>query len=360
MNALVINSGSSSIKVAVFRDSTVVKRVTKEEVKNHQEAFLQIVQEVDLSKLDFVAHRVVHGGSEFVSPTRMSVQNIDKLASLSFLAPLHNPYNVAGIEYFLSYHPKIVQIAVFDTAFHATIPPEAYRYALREEFLEKHHIRRYGFHGSSHAYLLQEAAKVLKKEVAKTSVISLHIGNGASACAIQNGRSIDTSMGMTPLEGLVMGSRCGDIDAGVVLYMQKELGLGVDEVDRVLNKESGLKGMCGTNDLKEITKRSDAKTKEALLLYTRRIRKYIGAYMALLDDGCDGLVFSGGVGEHSSVVRAMVLDGLRHFGIEYDKEANSKNAITISTPRSKVAVFVIPTDEEIYIFNTAKKMVDIA
>ncbi len=357
MKALVINSGSSSIKAALFQNGKALQKHVVEEVKNHDEALVEVLARLGGEDVDFVAHRVVHGGTLFTTPTRITQENLDRLKSLSFLAPLHNPHNVAAIEYFLHNHPAIPQIAVFDTAFFATLPKEAYRYAIEERFETKHHIRRFGFHGSSHAYLLKAASKLLGKNLHKTSLVTLHLGNGASACAIENGRSVDTSMGMTPLEGLVMGSRCGDIDAGAVVYMIKELGMGVDEVDETLNRHSGLKGLCGTNDMRQIVARKDAQAKEAFAIYTRRIKKYIGAYMALIDR-VDAIVFSGGVGEKSAKVREAVLRGLEKFGILTDFEANRKNDAIISTKESFVKVFVIPTDEEMEIYQNAKEVVD--
>jgi len=356
MKALVINSGSSSIKISLYKDGELISHQLYEEIKDHSLALSRILASISIKSLDFVAHRVVHGGELFIKPTRIDQNSLKALKSLHFLAPLHNPYNVLAIEYFLKEHPAIPQVAVFDTAFHTTMPKESYTYAIKPEFLTRSHIRRYGFHGSSHSYLLKESAKRLGKKVEKTSIISLHLGNGASACAIKNGKSIDTSMGFTPLEGLVMGSRCGDIDAGVVLYMQRELGFSVDEVDRILNKESGLEGLCGTNDMRTIIQREDEEAKTALSIYARRIKKYIGAYMVLLED-VDAVVFSGGVGEHATKLRQMVLEGMEKVGILPDFEANSKNESIISKKESHVQVFVIPTDEEREIFESAREVV---
>ena len=356
MRSLVINSGSSSIKLSLFEDERLVSHTLKEEISDLAAALEKLLSSIETSSLDFVAHRVVHGGSRFVAPTRIDAGNIEELKSLHFLAPLHNPYNVAAIEYFLEHHPFIPQIAVFDTAFHATIPKEAYMYAIEPKFLEEAHIRRYGFHGSSHSYLLKEAAKMLGKKVEETSLITLHLGNGASACAIERGRSVDTSMGFTPLEGLVMGSRSGDIDPGAVLFMQRELGMSVDEVDRVLNKRSGLKGLCGTNDLREILSRNDEAATTALAIYTRRIKKYIGAYMALLEH-VDAIVFSGGVGEHAAKVREMVLEGMEKFGILPDFAANARGDAIISQKASPIKLFVIATDEEREIMESARKVI---
>ncbi len=356
MRSLVINSGSSSIKLSLFEDERLVSHTLKEEVSDLVAVLEELLSTIETSSLDFVAHRVVHGGSRFIKPTCIDAGNIEALKALHFLAPLHNPYNVAAIEYFLQHHPSIPQVAVFDTAFHATMPKEAYMYAIEPKFLEVSHIRRYGFHGSSHSYLLKQAARMLGKGVEETSLVTLHLGNGASACAIKRGRSIDTSMGMTPLEGLVMGSRSGDIDPGAVLYMQRELGMNVDEVDKLLNKRSGLKGLCGTNDMREILSRKDEAAAEALSIYTRRIKKYIGAYMALLED-VDAIVFSGGVGEHAAKVREMVLKGMEKFGILPDFEANERGDAIISQKKSPIKVFVIATDEEREIMESAKEVI---
>ena len=356
MRSLVINSGSSSIKISLFEGDELVEHILKEEVGDLAAALERLLATIDVSSLDFVAHRVVHGGSRFVEPTRIDKSDIEALKALHFLAPLHNPYNVAAIEYFLQHHPSIPQIAVFDTAFHATMPKEAYMYAIEPKFLEESHIRRYGFHGSSHSYLLKRAAHMLGKSMEETSLITLHLGNGASACAIQNGKSIDTSMGLTPMEGLVMGSRSGDIDPGAVLYMHRELGMSMDEVERVLNKRSGLKGLCGTNDMREILSREDEVAAEALSIYTRRIKKYIGAYMALLED-VDAIVFSGGVGEHAAKVRKMALKGLEKFGILPDFEANERGDAIISHKSSPIKVFVLATDEEREIMESAREVI---
>jgi len=356
MQALVINSGSSSVKLSLFQDDQLIWHILKEEVPSHEAVLDNLLAQIDISMLDFVAHRVVHGGSRFVKPTRIDANNIEALKALHFLAPLHNPYNVAAIEYFLKQYPSLPQIAVFDTAFHATMPKEAYMYAIEPKFLKESHIRRYGFHGSSHSYLLKEASKLLGKSIETTNLITLHLGNGASVCAIENGKSIDTSMGFTPLEGLVMGSRSGDIDGGVLLFMQRELGMSVDEVDRELNKRAGLQGLCGTNDMRKILSRSDEAASLALKIYTRRIKKYIGAYMTLLER-VDAIVFSGGVGEHAAEIREMVLEGMEKFGILSDFEANKRGDAIISQKASPIKVFVIATDEEREIMQSAKKVV---
>jgi acetate kinase len=237
---------------------------------------------------------------------------------------LHNSANLAGIKSLKKRFPHIPQVAVFDTAFHATLPKEAYLYALPYELYEKEQVRRYGFHGSSHSYLVKEAAKHLNKRVEDVNVITLHLGNGASVCAVKNGKSIDTSMGFTPLEGLVMGSRSGDIDPAIVIYLQRELGYSYDEVDTMLNKHSGLLGICGKSDVREILNAADEKSQLAIDIMVRRIQKYIGAYMILLED-VDAIVFSGGIGEHSKYIRTKIVDNkilksIKSFVIETDEE----------------------------------------
>lgn len=267
------------------------------------------------------------------------------------LAPLHNGANLEGILVSRKKAPDVIQIAVFDTAFHETMPKEAYLYALPYEMYKQHKIRRYGFHGTSHSYIMKETAKNMGTDAKKLNMITLHLGNGSSACAVKNGLSIDTSMGFTPLEGLVMGSRCGDIDPAIPLYMQRELGMSVDEVDALLNKHSGLLGICRDKDLREIEKREDELSKVAIEMMVRRVKKYIGAYAAILGR-VDALVFTAGIGENSYTIREKILQNLEIFGIELDKKANRQNAALISKESSKVKIFVIKTDEE---FEIAKQ-----
>ena len=271
---------------------------------NFHEALKSV--DIDFSKLDAVGHRVVHGGEKFTEATLIDDEVLKAIEELRVLAPLHNPVNLEGILVAKEHAPTTPQIAVFDTAFHSSMPKEAYLYALDYEMYEKHSIRRYGFHGTSHSFVAKEAAKILEKDLSELNLITLHLGNGASVCAIENGKSIDTSMGFTPLEGLVMGSRCGDLDPAIVLYMQKELSLSAEEVDIELNKNSGLLGICGLNDLREILNSSDKKAQLALSMMVRRIQKYIGAYMALLGR-VDAIVFTGGIGENSPYIRDRVM-----------------------------------------------------
>jgi len=322
MKIAVINAGSSSLKFKLFDMQTkeVLKSFNIEHIgeegaafSNHHEALESI--DIDFSSLDAIGHRVVHGGEEFKKAVLINAKVLDAIDKLSALAPLHNPANLEGIVVAKKKAPNIPHIAVFDTAFHSTMPKEAYLYALDYKMYEKHNIRRYGFHGTSHSFISKEAAKILKRDIDELNLITLHLGNGASACAIKNGKSIDTSMGFTPLEGLVMGSRSGDIDPAIVLYMQRELGQSVDEVDKSLNKESGLLGICGENDVRDILNSKDEKAKLALEMMIRRIQKYIGSYMALLGR-VDAIVFSGGIGENSAYIRERVLESQMFSGMK--------------------------------------------
>ncbi|MCD6191441.1 MAG: acetate kinase [Sulfurimonas sp.] len=323
MKIAVINAGSSSLKFKLFDMQTqkVLKSINIEHIgeegaafSNHHEALESI--DIDFLSLDAIGHRVVHGGEEFRESVLIDERVIKIIDKLSSLAPLHNPANLEGILVAKQKAPSTPQIAAFDTAFHSTMPKVAFMYALDYEMYEKYKIRRYGFHGTSHAFISKEAAKILNRDVSELNLITLHLGNGASACAIKSGKSIDTSMGFTPLEGLVMGSRSGDIDPAIVLYMQRELGLSVDEVDKSLNKESGLLGICGENDVRDILNSKDEKAKLALEMMIRRIQKYVGAYMALLGR-VDAIVFSGGIGENSSYVREKVLESQMFSGIKF-------------------------------------------
>jgi acetate kinase len=333
MKVAVINAGSSSLKVKVYDmtqekllNSYLVEHIAQEGgVATHKEALESLGIEFDT--IDMIGHRVVHGGEYFHSSVEIDDEVIQKIEKLNPLAPLHNPANLEGIKLTRKKAPYIKQIAVFDTAFHTTMPKEAYLYALDYKLYEKHNIRRYGFHGISHAYLLEQSAKALQKDKNKLNIITLHLGNGASACAIENGKSIDTSMGFTPLEGLVMGTRSGDIDPAIVLYMQRELGYSVDDVDKELNKHSGLLGIAKSNDLREITEKNSEEGRLAIKMMLRRIQKYIGAYLALLGD-VDAVILSAGIGENSTLVQ----EKIKEFKILKDKK-----------------ILIIPTDEELQI-----------
>jgi acetate kinase len=270
------------------------------------------------------------------------------------LAPLHNPANLTGIEICRKTFPSVPQVAVFDTAFHQTMPSRAFRYAVPETWYNRHGIRRYGFHGSSHRYVASRAAGYLQRPVEELKLITLHLGNGASAAAIQYGRSIDTSMGFTPLEGLVMGTRCGDLDAAIPLHLENVLGQSADELEEALNRDSGLKGLCGSNDLREVLageQAGDERARLALDIYCYRIRKYIGAYFVALD-GLDALIFTGGVGENAPLIRWRVCKGLDKLGIAIDPEANDRILEEISDigcSGHSVRVLAVRTNEELQI-----------
>jgi acetate kinase len=390
MKILVLNSGSSSIKYRLFdmTDKTVLASgvmeqigeahsrlthhtrnskgkmeeiVNTESVTDHQAGF-QLIGAVmgesgalqDTQELCGIGHRVVHGGEEFKEPTLINEAVIDTIRRLSPLAPLHNPANLLGIEVAMQDAPQVPQVAVFDTAFHQTIPIHAFRYAIPQDLYEAYQVRRYGFHGTSHDYVAKQAAALMDRPLNALNLITLHLGNGASATAVKGGKSIDTSMGMTPLEGLIMGTRCGDIDPAIIFYLKRKTGLTRDEVESILNQESGLKGICGVNDMRQIEELAQSGNSQAQLaieMFCYRIKKYIGAYLAALGR-LDALVFTAGIGEKSPLIRAGACQGLSHLGIEIDSQKNnqkSKKAFEIQTRASTVKVLVIPTNEELEI-----------
>jgi acetate kinase len=390
MKILVINSGSSSIKYRLFdmtgktvlasglmekigeaesrlahhtrnRKGEMEEMVITEPVADHQRGFQMIgavltesgaVQ--DNKELFGIGHRVVHGGEEFKEPTLIDKKVIDTIRRLIPLAPLHNPANLLGIEVAMQSAPQVPQVAVFDTAFHQSIPVYAFRYAIPQNLYEAHHVRRYGFHGTSHHYVAKQAARLMGRPLNSLNLITLHLGNGASATAVKRGKSIDTSMGMTPLEGLIMGTRSGDIDPAIIFYLKRKTGLARDAVESILNKDSGLKGICGVNDMRQIEKlarNGNSQAKLAIEMVCYRIKKYIGAYCAVLGR-LDALVFTAGIGEKSALIRSGCCQGLSHLGIEVDPGKNrhrSKEAFEIQTENSTVKVLVIPTNEELEI-----------
>jgi acetate kinase len=295
----------------------------------------------DVARVDGIGHRVVHGGERFQAPTRIDADVVAAIRALIPLAPLHNPANLLGIEVCLESFLKVPQVAVFDTAFHQTMPPHAYRYALPHSLYTDHAVRRYGFHGTSHAYVAKRTAQHFGSSLDRLNLITLHLGNGASAAAIEGGRCIDTSMGMTPLEGLVMGTRCGDIDPALVFYIGRATGMDPATVEALLNKESGLKGLCGANDMREVLKRMDAGDAPARLafeVYCYRIRKYIGAYCAVLGR-VDAIVFTAGVGENAPAVRAQVCADLTALGVRLDANRNA----AVRGAASETASAITPT-----------------
>lgn len=301
-----------------------------------------------------VGHRVVHGGDRFAEPVLIDDEVEQVIGDLASLAPLHNPPNLAGIRVARQSFPGLPHVAVFDTAFHQSLPPVAYTYALDRDTARAHHVRRYGFHGTSVAYVSRAAAQMLGRAPDQVNLIVLHLGNGASATAVERGRSVDTSMGFTPLEGLVMGSRSGDLDAGVVFHLRRHAGLSVDELDSLLNRRSGMLGLAGANDLREVHRRAasgDADARLALEVYCYRIRGYVGRYCATLGR-VDAVVFTAGVGENDAWVRSHALAGLEGFGVEIDRVRNSSDggaARFVSPDDARVAVLVVPTNEELEI-----------
>lgn len=331
---------------------------------DHREAFHRIGEAMRSSgllgkgDLTAIGHRVVHGGESFSAPTLIDSAVIESIRALGQIAPLHNPANLIGIEICRETFSEVPQAAVFDTAFHQTMPPHAYRYAVPAEWYSRHGIRRYGFHGSSHRYVAGRAAEYLGRPLEKSNLITLHLGNGASAAAIANGRCVDTSMGFTPLEGLVMGTRSGDLDPAIPLHMQRVSRLSAEAVDHVLNHEAGLKGLCGANDFRQVLVREEAGdglARLALELYCYRVKKYIGAYCAALGE-IDAVVFTGGVGENAPRVRDLACGGLERLGIAVDGAANRSAAGEVSEigrPGMATRLLVIRTNEELQIAREA-------
>ena len=357
--ALVLNCGSSSIKYQLI-DTRVAEPLALglvERVTDHAAGVAEVIAKLEESKdfslrdVEVVGHRVVQGGDEFTTPTIIDDEVERRIALLSTLAPLHNPAHAAGIAAARAAFPLIPHVAVFDTAFHQTMAPEAYTYALERRVAAEHAIRRYGFHGTSHSFVARATAEAMGRDVHELNQIILHLGNGASACAVKGGRSFDTSMGLTPLEGLVMGTRTGDIDPAVVAHLERAAGMTIDEVDTLLNKGSGMLGLTGHADMRDVHAASDAGDHDAQLglkIYYRRIRGYVGRYYALLGH-LDSITFTAGVGENDDVVRLNSLAGLEELGIVVDAERNAgrKKAPTlISADSSRVQVWVIPTNEE--------------
>ncbi|MDQ1245659.1 MAG: acetate kinase [Actinomycetota bacterium] len=307
----------------------------------------------DVGEVVAFGHRVVHGGSYFAAPAVVDDAVLEAIADCIPLAPLHNPAHLAGIVAAMAANPGVPNVVVFDTAFHQTMPPAAYTYAIDTEVARENRIRKYGFHGTSHAYVSRVAVDHLGLDPATARVITLHLGNGASTCAVAGGRSIDTSMGMTPLAGLVMGTRSGDIDPAIPGHLQRTADMTADDVDALLNKRSGLKGLCGANDLREIQARAadgDTDAQLALDVYARRVRSYLASHMVELG-GADAIVFTAGVGENDARMRAQICQDLAWLGIALDREANTTGAgvRVISQYRAPVTVMVVPTDEELEI-----------
>jgi acetate kinase len=365
---LVVNSGSSSLKYAVVEPDSgtmvadgIVERIGDGPVADHaaalRVAFDQMVESgLRLSTLGLVAvgHRVVHGGPDLYEPTLVDDRLIAKLEELAPLAPLHNPPAVVGIRVARDLLPELPHIAVFDTAFFHDLPLAAATYAIDRDVAQQWHIRRYGFHGTSHQYVSEQAAEFLGVPLASLRQIVLHLGNGASASAIVGGKPVDTSMGLTPMEGLVMGTRSGDIDPGIITYLSRSSPMSIEDIESMLNKHSGVLGLGGEIDFRVIHQRiesGDAAAQLAYDVYIHRLRKYIGAYMAVLGD-TDVITFTAGVGENDAAVRRDALSGLKGLGVEVDDGLNTgsaRYARRISADKSRTTVLVVPTDEELAI-----------
>lgn len=396
MKILVLNSGSSSIKFQLFLMEeeksiasglveaigeevgaiTIKCNVTNEKtqqnihIKDHTHG-LNLVQDIlkqmgileSLDVLDGIGHRVVQGADLYSQPTLVTKEVVDGIEQIAPLAPLHNPAHLKGIKTALEQAPHVPEVVVFDTAYHQTLPPKAYMYAIGYDLYEKYQIRRYGFHGTSHYYVAKTASEHLGIDFDKFNAITLHLGNGASMAAIENGKSVDTSMGLTPLEGLVMGTRSGDIDPSVLYYLSSKTNKDMAWMNNYLNKESGLKGICGSGDVRDVLKlidQGDEKAKLALDMMVYRLKKYIGAYYAILGR-VDAIIFTGGIGENAVVVREMVCENMEHLGISIDKNANANpNApiATLNKPDGKIKVLRVPTNEELEIALQTRKVIE--
>ncbi|MDR1442029.1 MAG: acetate kinase [Bifidobacteriaceae bacterium] len=390
---LVINAGSSSIKYQLVDVDTrealasgIVERIgeavsplthkaagqkhtIEAPVPDHTTGLRGVLKMFDSYGPDLaevglvgVGHRVVQGADVYTAATIITPQVIAAIEDLSPLAPLHNPANLQGIRAAMDAFPALPQVAVFDTAFHATLPPAAYTYAIPPEVASELKIRRYGFHGTSHQYVSRETARAMGQPAGEVNIITIHIGSGCSMAAVRGGQSVETSMGLTPLEGLVMGSRCGDIDPAIVFHLVREGGYSVDQVDTMLNKKSGLLGMCGSLDVRDIHKaisEGDGSAELALEVFTHRLRHYIGAYCAQLGR-VDAIAFTAGIGENDPITRALAVRGLEGFGIEVDPELNqsARGAARISPPGARTEVWVMPTDEEYEIAHQAAELID--
>ena len=388
MNILVINAGSSSLKYQLLNPETQQvlakglcerigidgkftykpegKRAVKEAdvaMPTHNEAIKAVLDALvdkdngvigSMKEIDAVGHRVVHGGEKFAKSVLITGEVMAAIEECNPLAPLHNPANIIGIKACQALMPDTPMVAVFDTAFHQTMPAEAYMYALPYEYYEKDKVRRYGFHGTSHKYVTQRAAAMLGKPLEELKLISCHLGNGSSIAAVDGGKSVDTSMGFTPLAGLPMGTRCGDIDAGILQYLMNKYGMDIDKMLNVLNKKSGVEGLsCVSSDFRDLetaAEKGDQKAALAQKKFAYEVRKYVGAYAAAMG-GVDAVIFTAGVGENDKTIRSMVCEGLEYMGLKLDEAANDVRGkeTVISAADSKVKVLLIPTNEELMI-----------
>ncbi len=388
MNILVINCGSSSLKYQLIDMKTeealatgLVERIgiegsiltqkangekyiVEEAMKDHQDAIKLVLSALvdkdhgvikSMDEIEAVGHRVVHGGEKYAASVVIDADVMKQLEECAKLAPLHNPPNIIGINACKALMPNTPMVGVFDTAFHQTMPEKAYLYALPYELYKDHHIRKYGFHGTSHKYVSMKAAEAMGKDIKELKIVNCHLGNGASVSAVKNGESVDTSMGFTPLQGLVMGTRTGDMDPAVVTYLIKELGYSASEVDDILNKKSGVLGVSGvSSDFRDVEdaawNKKEHRSNIALDMFVYRVKQYIGSYAAIMG-GVDAIVFTAGVGENSVEMRESILEGFEFLGVDFDKEKNKVRGklAEITKEGSKVKAFVIPTNEELMI-----------
>lgn len=397
MKILVLNCGSSSLKYQLIDSATedvlakglcerigidgsklVHKPTGKSDVQfddymeDHTVAVKMVIDALlspeygvvgSADEIDAVGHRVVHGGEYFSSSVVITAEVKAAIEKCCELAPLHNPANLIGIEACEKIMPKTPQVAVFDTAFHQTMPERAYLYALPYEYYEKYKVRRYGFHGTSHKYVAEECAVMMNRPISESKIITCHLGNGGSVCAVRNGKSIDTSMGFTPLEGLVMGTRCGDVDSAAITFIMQKENLSVADMENILNKKSGVLGISGVSsdfrDVEGASGEGNKRAEAALDIFAYRVAKYIGEYAAAMN-GVDAIVFTAGLGENSGTIRRAICDYLSFLGVHIDSYNNSlrgKN-IEISAPDSRIRVFVIPTNEELMIARDTKDLLD--
>ena len=389
MKILVINCGSSSLKYQLIDMDTeiaiakgLVERIgidgsnlqqkthgsseeykVEKDLKDHKQAVSLVLETLckkefgiinDLSEINAIGHRVVHGGEKYTKSVIVTDEVIKDIEECAKLAPLHNPAHVIGIKACGELLKDVPMVVVFDTAFHQTMPSEAYMYGLPYELYEKHAIRKYGFHGTSHYYVSNECAKAMGKNIEDLKIITCHLGNGASVTAIDKGKCVDTSMGFTPLQGLVMGTRCGDIDPAVVTYLISEAGMDACEVNEIMNKKSGFLGItgksCDSRDVEDLAEKGDERAKLAIDIYAHRIKSYIGAYTAIMN-GVDAIVFTAGIGENSAKTRFKVCENLENLGIVIDENKNNvRGKLTeISSDSSKVKIYLVPTNEELVI-----------
>lgn len=398
MRVLVLNCGSSSIKYKLYNmddqqelasggiekiglpDSFLKfslkdgsKKIIEQEIQEHTSGIELILKALtnteygaikSLNEIDAVGHRVVHGGDKFKSSVVINQEVINNIEYCVDLAPLHNPANLKGIYAIQKILPNVPQVAVFDTSFHQTMPQYAYMYALSYDYYEKYGIRRYGFHGTSHRYVAKRACEFLGLRLENSRIITAHIGNGGSITAIKNGKSIDTSMGMTPVEGLMMGSRSGNIDLGILTYLMEKENLSTQQINEIINKKSGLLGISGVSsdmrDIEAAIEKCNVRAKLALDMYKYYILKYISGYIAVLG-GVDAIVFTGGVGENQAILRKYICDSLAFLGVDFNNDLNERSMgreVELSFPTSKVKVAVIPTNEELAIAIDTKELIE--